>query len=54
MPTYAEMLDLFGVRSKSVVHYWIEKLLEKGTLEKDANGFLKLCACPLAFRWLAM
>ena len=41
MPTYAEMLDLFGVRSKSVVHYWIEKLLEKGILEKDANGFLK-------------
>ena len=41
MPTYAEMLDLFGVRSKSLVHYWIEKLLEKGTLEKDSNGFLK-------------
>jgi SOS regulatory protein LexA len=42
MPTYAEMLDLFGVRSKSVVSYWIEKLIEKGILEKDAQGFLKL------------
>jgi SOS regulatory protein LexA len=41
MPTYAEMLDLFGVRSKSVVHYWIKKLLEEGVLGKDANGFLK-------------
>jgi SOS regulatory protein LexA len=42
MPTYAEMLDLFGVRSKSVVSYWIEKLIEKGILEKDPQGFLKL------------
>ena len=42
MPTYAEMMDLFEVRSKSVVFYWIEKLIEKGILEKDAQGFLKL------------
>ena len=42
MPTYAEMMDLFGVRSKSVVFYWIEKLIEKGILEKDPQGFLKL------------
>ena len=42
MPTYTEMLELFGVRSKSVVSYWIEKLIEKGILEKDAQGFLKL------------
>ncbi|MBN1665015.1 MAG: repressor LexA [Deltaproteobacteria bacterium] len=41
MPTYSEMLDLFGVKSKSVVHYWVEKLIEKGVLEKDAGGFLK-------------
>jgi len=41
MPTYSEMLDLLGVRSKSVVHYWMEKLLRKGILEKDAGGFLK-------------
>ena len=42
MPTYSEMLALLGVRSKSVVHYWIEKLIEKGFLEKDAKGYLKL------------
>jgi len=41
MPTYSEMLDLLGVRSKSVVHYWMEKLLRKGILEKDTKGFLK-------------
>lgn len=42
MPTYAEMMDLFEVRSKSVVSYWIEKLIEKGILEKDEQGHLKL------------
>jgi SOS regulatory protein LexA len=41
MPTYSEMLDLLGVRSKSVVHFWINKLLAKGLLEKDSRGFLK-------------
>jgi len=41
MPTYSEMLGLLGVRSKSVVHYWIEKLRKGGILEKDAGGFLK-------------
>ena len=41
MPTYAEMLNLLGVRSKSVVHFWVNKLLAKGLLEKDSRGFLK-------------
>jgi repressor LexA len=41
MPTYAEMLDLLGVRSKSVVHFWVNKLLAKGLLEKDSRGFSK-------------
>jgi SOS regulatory protein LexA len=41
MPTYAEMIDLLGVRSKSVVHFWIKKLLMEGLLEKDSHGFLK-------------
>jgi SOS regulatory protein LexA len=41
MPTYAEMLELFGVRSKSVVHFWIQKLLVAGLLAKDDKGFLK-------------
>ena len=41
MPTYSEMLDLLGVKSKSVVHFWINKLLARGLLEKDSRGFLK-------------
>jgi repressor LexA len=41
MPTYAEMIDLLGVRSKSVVHFWVYKLLNEGLLEKDSRGFLK-------------
>jgi len=41
MPTYAEMIDLLGVRSKSVVHFWVNKLLTEGLLEKDSRGFLK-------------
>ncbi len=40
MPTYEEMLDLLGVRSKSVVHFWVSKLLEEGILVKDAKGRL--------------
>jgi len=41
MPTYAEMIDLLGVRSKSVIHFWVKKLLVAGLLEKDLRGFLK-------------
>ena len=41
MPTYSEMLPLLGVKAKSAAEYWIKKLLEKGTLEKDTKGFLK-------------
>jgi SOS regulatory protein LexA len=41
MPTYSEMTDLLGVRSKSVVHFWVKKLLANGVLERDSKGFLK-------------
>ncbi len=41
MPTYSEMLPLLGVKAKSAAEYWIKKLLEKGSLEKDTKGFLK-------------
>jgi SOS regulatory protein LexA len=41
MPTYSEMLAVLGVRSKSVVHFWISKLLKEGILEKDPGGFLR-------------
>jgi len=42
MPTYAEMLDILGVKSKSVVHYWINKLIQKGIIEKDETGHIRL------------
>lgn len=41
MPTYAEMLTVLGVRSKSVVHFWVKKLIGKGVLEKDRGGYLR-------------
>ncbi|MGZ6291753.1 MAG: transcriptional repressor LexA [Syntrophales bacterium] len=41
MPTYSEMLHVLGVRSKSVVYFWVNKLLAKGLLEKDARGYLR-------------
>lgn len=39
MPTYSEMLDVLGVRSKSVVHFWMKRLHTEGFLEKDSRGF---------------
>ena len=42
MPTYSEMMDLLSVRSKSVVDFWIKKLITEGVLEKDARGFLRI------------
>jgi repressor LexA len=40
IPSYAEMINLFDVKSKSVVHFWINKLIEAGILEKDQKGHL--------------
>ena len=48
MPTYSEMIDLLGVRSKSVVHFWINKLVAKGLLEKDSRGYLRPARRSLA------
>jgi SOS regulatory protein LexA len=52
MPTYEEMLTLLAVRSKSVVHFWMNKLLQEGILEKDNSGHLtfinSLVGVPLA------
>ena len=51
MPSFAEMVALFGVRSKSVVNFWIDKLIEAEILEKDDKRHLKfkksLFAIPL-------
>lgn len=40
MPSYAEMINLLGVRSKSVVDFWIKKLINAGIIEKDNKGYL--------------
>ena len=40
MPSYAEMIDILGVRSKSVVNFWINKLIDAKILEKDGKGRL--------------
>ena len=52
MPTYEEMLELLAVRSKSVVNFWMNKLLKEGILEKDKVGHLTfinpLVGVPLA------
>jgi SOS regulatory protein LexA len=40
MPSYAEMIDILGVRSKSVVNFWITKLVDAEILEKDGKGRL--------------
>jgi SOS regulatory protein LexA len=52
MPTFAEMVGLLGVKSKSVVNFWIDKLIVADILEKDDKGRLKFrksgFAIPLA------
>ena len=41
-PTYAEMLDLFGYRSKNAVFGLLAKLEEAGYVVKDPNGRIAL------------
>ena len=41
-PTYAEMLDLFGYKSKNAVFGLLAKLEEAGYVAKDANGRIAL------------
>ncbi len=40
MPTYTEMLKLFGFKSKNAVFKVVEKLIEEGMVEKDHLGRL--------------
>lgn len=40
MPTYAEMLGVFGLRSKNAAHKRVALLLAQGFLEKDTKGRL--------------
>ena len=41
MPSYAEMTELFGYKSKNAVYGPINKLIEQGLLEKGHNGRLQ-------------
>ena len=41
-PTYAEMLDLFGYKSKNAVFGLVDKLEEAGYVAKDTNGRIAL------------
>lgn len=50
MPSYTEMIALLGVKSKSVVHFWIEKLISSGLLTKDQKGHLCMTSSPSAIR----
>lgn len=40
MPSYGEMMTLLGYKSKAAVHYFVDKLIEAGVVEKDAQGRL--------------
>jgi len=48
MPSYQEMLDLLDVKSKSVVHFWINKLIAAGFLERDERSHLSLTSQSFA------
>lgn len=50
MPSYSEMAEIIGVRSKSVVHFWVAKLLDAGILQKDSKGYLTLTRNPRALK----
>src|SRR3989344_3186772 len=42
MPSYSEIMSLTGYKSKSAVHYFIEKLIEEGVVLKDEKKRLIL------------
>jgi SOS regulatory protein LexA len=40
MPSYSEMLKLFGYKTKSAAHYAVKKLIDEGIIAKDKTGRL--------------
>lgn len=40
MPTYAEMADILGFKSKNAAYKVVNRLVEAGALAKDADGYL--------------
>ena len=48
MPSFSEMMELFGVKSKSVVHFWTSKLIAAEILARDDKGRLSFTKRSLA------
>ena len=40
MPTYEEMMNILDYKSKSAVHYFVQKLINQGLIERDSRGHL--------------
>lgn len=40
MPSFSELQGLLGYKSKSAVHYFVQKLIDKGFIDQDATGRL--------------
>lgn len=48
MPSFAEMVVLLNVKSKSVVNFWINKLIDAGILHKGEKGHLSFATSAFA------
>ena len=40
MPSYAEIMDLVGFKSKNAVYKLVNKLVDEGVVSKDSKGKL--------------
>jgi SOS regulatory protein LexA len=40
MPSYSEIMDLTGYRSKNAVNYFVDKMIDAGAIGKDTRGRL--------------
>ena len=40
MPSFSELQNLLGYKSKSAVNYFVQKLIDKGFIDKDKTGRL--------------
>lgn len=54
MPSYGEMMTLLGYKSKAAVHYFVDKLIEAGVVEKDSQGRLVPAGNMLGTRLLGL
>ena len=40
MPSYSELMKITGYKTKSAVHYFVQKLVDEGVVSKDKGGKL--------------